>query len=165
MANEFIVIDNQGLSYYLCRCQFLWIWLMLHINTLQSWPIVKIAINSNSSERPLSNSNTNSNSLEVSLAIAIPIAIVPKMVNSNSKSIAIVQFLLLKGALKEIFISEMHLHSIWNAFGTKKCILRLEKQHFRPALWNNSFYWNVNSLKRLLSIAIAITIVGKSPYQ
>ena len=133
----------------------------------QSWPIVKIAFNSNSnsSERPLSNSNTNSNSLEVSLAIAIPIAIVPKMVNSNSKSIAIVQFLLLKGALKEIFISEMHLHSIWNAFGTKKCILRLEKQHFRPALWNNSFYWNVNSLKRLLSIAIAITIVGKSPYQ
>ena len=99
---------------------------------------MKIAINSNSnsSERPLSNNNTNSNSLEVSLAIAIaiPIAIVPKMVNSNSKSIAIVQFLLLKGALKEIFISEMHLHSIWNAFGTKKCILRLEKQHFRPVL-------------------------------
>ena len=102
----------------------------------QSWSIVKITINSNinSSERPLSNSNTNSNSLVVSLAIAIPIAIVPKMVNSNSKSIAIVQFLLLKRALKEIFISEMHLHSIWNAFGTKKCILRLEKQHFRPAL-------------------------------
>ena len=110
--------------------------LPIALATYQSWPIVKIAINSNSnsSERPLSNSNTNSNSLEVSLAIAIPIAIVPKMVNSNSKSIAIVQFLLLKRALKEIFISEMHLHSIWNAFGTKKCILRLEKQHFRPVL-------------------------------
>ena len=54
----------------------------------QSWPIVKIAINSNSNSlrgllaiaipiaivwRP-----------EVSLAIAIPIAMVPKMVNSNS---------------------------------------------------------------------------------
>ena len=108
---------------------------MHHVYRQQSWPIVKIAINSNSnsSERPLSNSNTNSNSLEVSLAIAIPIAIVPKMVNSNSKSIAIVQFLLLKRALKEIFISEMHLHSIWNELGTKKCTFRLEKQQFRPA--------------------------------
>ena len=80
----------------------------IRIDNFQSWPIVKIAINSNSnsSERPLSNSNTNSNSLEVSLAIAISIAIVPKMVNSNSKSIAIVQFLLLKRALKGIFISD-----------------------------------------------------------
>ena len=76
------------------------------ITTTQSWPIVKIVINSNSnsSERPLSNSNTNSNSLEVSLAIAIPIAIVPKMVNSNSNSIAIVQFLLLKCALQGVFV-------------------------------------------------------------
>ena len=95
----------------------------------QSWPIVKIAINSNSnsSERPLSNSNTNSNSLEVSLAIAIPIAIVPEMVNSNSKSIAIVQILLLKYTLQGIFVLNMHSYAIWNASGTKKCILRLEK--------------------------------------
>ena len=133
----------------------------------QSWPIVKIAINSNSnsSERPLSNSNTNSNSLEVSLAIAIPIAIVPKMFNSNSKSIAIVQFLRLKCAWQGVFVLNMRFYSIWNASGTNDCILRLEKKHFKPALRHNSFYWNVNSLKRLLSIAIAITIVGKSPYQ
>ena len=80
----------------------------------QSWPIVKIAINSNSnsSERSLSNSNTNSNSLEVSLAIAIPIAIVPKMVNSNSKSIAIVQILLLKCALQGVLVLNIHFYSI-----------------------------------------------------
>ena len=91
----------------------------------QNWPIVKIAINNNnnSSERPLSNSN----SLEVSLAIAIPIAIVPEMVNSNSKSIAIVQILLLKYTLQGIFVLNMHSYAIWNASGTKKCILRLEK--------------------------------------
>ena len=48
--------------------------LLPQVPVCQSWPIVKIAINSNSnsSEMPLSNSN----SLEVSLAIAIPIAIV-----------------------------------------------------------------------------------------
>ena len=109
-------------------------WYSLYHPLQQSWPIVKIAINSNSnsSERSLSNSNTNSNSLEVSLAIAIPIAIVPKMVNSNSQSIAIVMFLLLKRALQGVFVLNMHFYSIWNASRTKKCILSLEKQHFRP---------------------------------
>ena len=58
------------------------------LHMLQSWPIVKIAI--------------ISNSLEGSLAISK--AIVPKIVNSNSNSIAIVQFLLLKFALQGVFV-------------------------------------------------------------
>ena len=81
----------------------------------QSWPIVKIAINSNSSERPLSNS------LEVSLAKAIPIAIVPKIVNSNSTVSAVERCLKRNIYLRNA--SSFNLECIWDQkvyFETRK---------------------------------------------